>query len=259
MPVFNAEEFLETSIKSILNQTFTNFEFIIINDGSTDCSLEIINRLCLIDNRIKIITQENKGIVKSLNLGIKYSKGEFIARMDADDISHPKRLEKQLFYLENNPNIDLISCSYQPIDVHNNNLGPSIIHPSNELSIKIALCFSSPICHPGVMAKRKVFLSHPYKETVSEDHALWISIAKKYSLSNIEEVLLDYRITQNSLSQKNRLRIRLETKTRGFLFFLWLYRNHPRIREQYLDISTYKTINMNFFKFYNGILSRKKR
>lgn len=259
MPVFNAEKFLEMSIKSILNQTFTNFEFIIINDGSTDCSLEIINRLGQIDNRIKIINQENRGIVKSLNSGIRYSKGELIARMDADDISHPKRLEKQLFYLVNNPNIDLISCSYQPIDVNNNNLGPPIIHPSNETALKIALCFSSPICHPGVMAKRKVFISHPYKETVSEDHTLWISVAKKYSLSNIEEVLLNYRITENSLSQKNKLRIKIETKTRGFLFFLWLYRNHPRIKEQYFEISKYKTINVKFFKLYNGILSRKKR
>lgn len=259
MPAYNAQNFIRKSIESILNQTLTDLEFIIINDGSSDSTLEIIQEYQRNDSRIKILNQENRGIVKSLNRGIMHSKGDYIARMDADDICWPERLEKQLQYLKENPKIDLISCGYQPIDEHDKNIGEPILHPSNENALKIALCFSSPICHPGVMAKREVFSNFPYKEKVSEDHALWISIARKYLISNIEEPLIKYRITENSLSKRNKLRISLETKTRGLLFFLWLYRNNSQIMEEYVEISKYRTINVKFFKYYNGILARKKR
>ncbi|WP_244834814.1 glycosyltransferase family 2 protein [Clostridium sp. BJN0001] len=102
MPVFNAEKYLEESIKSVLNQTYKNFEFIIINDGSTDSSLSIINKFKSMDNRIRVIDQKNNGIVYSLNKGISTAKGKYIARMDADDISLPNRIKNQVKYMETN-------------------------------------------------------------------------------------------------------------------------------------------------------------
>ncbi len=118
MAVFNGEEFIEDSIKSVLKQTFKNFEFIIVDDGSIDNSLKIIKSYQAIDSRIKIITQKNNGLAKSLNVGIKNSKGKYIARIDADDLCYECRLEKQYLFMENNHLVDLIGSS---VDVINEN------------------------------------------------------------------------------------------------------------------------------------------
>ena len=109
MSVFNAESYLEDSIKSILNQSYIKFEFIIIDDGSSDNSKNIILKFMKIDDRIKLIKQKNMGLTKSLNKGIKISKGDYIARHDADDISRPERLEIQIKAMINN-SIDLCCC-----------------------------------------------------------------------------------------------------------------------------------------------------
>ena len=109
MPVYNAERFLNFSIKSILKQTYSDFEFIIINDGSTDNSMNIINHYEKIDNRIKVINQKNLGVTRALINGIKNSKGKYIARMDADDISLPQRFAQQIVWI-NKYNFDFC-CS----------------------------------------------------------------------------------------------------------------------------------------------------
>ena len=101
LPVYNAQKYLEEAIESIINQTYTNFEFIIIDDGSGDNSLNIINKYQKQDSRILVITRENKGLVYTLNEGINQAKGKYIARMDADDISLSNRFEKQIELLEN--------------------------------------------------------------------------------------------------------------------------------------------------------------
>ena len=108
MSVYNGEKYLKRSIDSILNQTFKDFEFIIINDGSTDKSLEIIKSYD--DDRIVLIDQENKGLTKSLNIGIKTASGKYIARQDADDVSLPDRLKKQVDFLEVREDVVLLGC-----------------------------------------------------------------------------------------------------------------------------------------------------
>jgi len=107
MSVYNAQKYLDEAIESILNQTYSNFEFIIINDGSTDKSLEIIENYAKKDSRIIVINRENKGLIYSLNEGIRKANGKYIARMDADDISLPQRLEKQVEFMEKNKNIGI--------------------------------------------------------------------------------------------------------------------------------------------------------
>ena len=98
LPVYNAEEYISEALKSILNQTYDNLEVVVVNDGSTDHSLHVIRSLA--DKRVKIISRENRGLVASLNEGIDAASGDYIARMDADDISHPERISKQIRLLE---------------------------------------------------------------------------------------------------------------------------------------------------------------
>ena len=119
MPVFNNEKYLKESIESILKQTYVDYEFIIVNDGSTDGSQKIIEDYQKQDDRIILLTQDNQGITKSLNRGIKNSKGKYIARMDADDVCDPKRFEFQIQFLEKHPNTDIVGSMVSLISEKN--------------------------------------------------------------------------------------------------------------------------------------------
>ena len=126
MPVYNGEKFLKEAIESILSQTFTDFEFIIVNDGSIDSSLKIIREYANRDSRIKIIDQKNTGIIGALNNALKASKGTYIARMDSDDISNPDRLKKQIEYIEKE---NAYLCGTWAISIDKN--GKEIKQPAN--------------------------------------------------------------------------------------------------------------------------------
>ena len=108
LSVHNAGEYLRDAVQSILNQTFTDFEFLIINDGSTDDSLLVLNEFAQRDPRIRIVSRANRGLTKTLNEGITLARGEFLARMDGDDVAMPDRLQKQVEYLQNNPECELV-------------------------------------------------------------------------------------------------------------------------------------------------------
>ena len=165
MSVFNGELFLKTAIKSILNQTFTNFEFIIIDDGSTDLSATIIRNFE--DERIIFIqNSSNKGLVFSLNTAIRISKGKYIARFDADDISLPNRFKEQLLYLENNNNIDIIGGSVILIN-ENGIIRKKDIRKLSHQQINSSLLFTCPIYHPTVLGRREVFMSLIYDNQVT--------------------------------------------------------------------------------------------
>ena len=157
MPVFNSEQYLDKSIKSVLEQTYDNFEFLIINDGSTDNSNSIIKKYQSHDKRITIFKQENKGVTKSLNNGIKYSKGRFIARMDADDICHPDRFKMQLNWFHINKDIDVLGSQVEFIEKNGNIIKPSNQLPLDDLSIKWELIFGTPLIHPSIMIRKSVF------------------------------------------------------------------------------------------------------
>ena len=127
MSVYNAEKFLNSAIESITNQTFTDFEFIIIEDCSTDKTLEILREFKEKDNRIKIIQKEKnegpKGFIKNLNLGLNMAQGKYVARMDSDDISLPERFQKQVIFLENNPEISMVGAQIDFINEKNEIIG----------------------------------------------------------------------------------------------------------------------------------------
>lgn len=194
MPVYNSQQYLSEAIESILNQTFSNFEFIIINDGSTDKSEEII--LSYTDKRIVYIKNAtNLQIVESLNKGLSIAKGKYIARMDADDISLPQRLKKQFLFMEKNPNIAVLGSWYETFgDSH------EIFRPlPSDCEIKTKLLFDSPFSHPTVMfrASSLMHFSYTNQYNKAEDYALWISMSPTCTFANLPEVLLMYRYHQN--------------------------------------------------------------
>lgn len=202
LSVFNGEKYLSEAIDSILTQSYKNFEFIIINDGSTDSSLEIIRSYN--DKRIIIISRENKGLIESLNEGIRKARGKYIVRMDADDISLIRRLEKQVTFMEDNPNIGM---SGSDVLIFKDSLKISIWNvPKSDTVIKSELLFSSPFAHPSVIINRElIFKHHLFYDSDflhAEDFELWTRVAKVTKMENISEILLKYRLLEDSITRE---------------------------------------------------------
>jgi len=202
MSVFNGSKFLSHAIQSILNQTFKEFEFIIVNDGSTDDSLNIIRSFESADSRIKVISKLNEGLAKSLNAAISVSKGKFIARMDADDISYENRLEKQYEYMQKNKSIDLCGCSMDIID-ELGNVTSEKIQISNIDDIQKKRYFQSPILHITFFGKKSFFVKHNgYREQFkyAQDYDLVLrGINTGAKICNIKDKLVQYRDYQQKI------------------------------------------------------------
>jgi glycosyltransferase involved in cell wall biosynthesis len=203
MPVFNGEKYLNEAIESILNQTYTNFEFIIINDGSTDTSEEII--LSYKDSRIVYIKNpENYKLIQTLNIGFSLAKGRYIARMDADDISHPDRLQKQVQFLDINEDYGLVGSGVNLL--HGANKSQLLYH-TDYASLKFALAFYCPFIHPSVMLRKEVIKSMDpvFDERFlhAEDYELWTRLAFRTKMANLPEYLLDYRVHDSQISSQH--------------------------------------------------------
>ena len=205
MSVFNGSEFLAESIQSILDQTFKEFEFIIVDDGSTDNSLDIIRSFESADSRIKVISKLNEGLAKSLNTAISISKGEYIARMDADDISYKNRLEKQYEFMQKNKSIDLCGCSMDIID-ELGNVTSEKIQTSNNHEILKKRFFQSPILHITFFGKKLFFLkNNGYREEFkyAQDYDLVMrGIDSGAKICNIKHKLVQYRDYQKKIEPK---------------------------------------------------------
>lgn len=200
MPVFNGEKHLREAIESILLQTYKNIEFIIVNDGSTDKSEEII--LSFNDNRIFYNkNQTNIKLIKTLNKGFKLAKGKYIARMDADDISHPERFEKQVSFLELNTSYGLVGTG---VNLIKNKTREKLLYHTDHNSLAFALAFYCPFIHPSVMFRNESlqrleeYFKHDYLH--AEDYELWTRIVFETKIANIPEYLLDYRIHDEQIS-----------------------------------------------------------
>jgi len=193
LPVYNAEKYIEEAIDSILGQTYSDFELIVLNDGSTDTSLEVIKKYCD-DAKVKIVSHENQGLIYTLNKGIVLAQGNYIARMDADDIAHPERFEKQLSLFEANPKLGVCSASTENFGAES---GVTIRSADNDM-LKATLLFWPPFAHPAAMIKRSVLLEHNvrYREEFKhcEDYDLWSQLAPYCEFSNVTEVMLKYRV-----------------------------------------------------------------
>jgi len=210
MSVYNAMPYLPQAVESILGQTFGDFEFIVINDASTDESREVIDsyrdaRIRLLDNK------ENLGLTRSLNRAFQHAQGEFIARQDADDISLTQRLEKQISFLRDHQDVGLLGTSYQVINEAGQVLYTS--HPpASDTEIRWITLFHNAFCHTSVMFRRNVVLqdTYPYNEAMryAQDYELWSRLLRTTRAANLGEPLVQNRThaanitTQQSESQK---------------------------------------------------------
>ena len=237
MAVYNGEKFLKEAIESILTQTFTDFEFLIINDGSTDNSVKIIEEFN--DPRIRLIHNEkNLKLIASLNKGISLAKGKYIARMDCDDISMPYRLEKEVDFLENSLEYGLVGTWYTIID-GNGTEQNKVSYPTNNDLIKLFLSLNCPLAHGSIMGRTELFKQNLYgsKEYFAiEDYELWLRMSEVTKIHNIPEYLFKYRIYGESFSNSKAQTMADQTLEISKKLYIKNKAEYKKlIKEQFLD------------------------
>ncbi len=200
LPVYNCEDYIYESVQSILEQTFGDFELLIINDGSTDKSKQII--LSLDDKRIRYLeNRTNQGLIKTLNKGLHFSEGEFIARMDADDLCVNTRFQMQLEYFRQERNVDILGTNQYIIGTNER-----ILHQSDNEENKVRLLLQPAVAHSSVMIKKRALIRNKlyYDKAAlyAEDYKLWIdSSLCGLSIQNLPEYLCGYRMHENQISK----------------------------------------------------------
>ncbi|WP_323744428.1 glycosyltransferase family 2 protein [Aeromonas hydrophila] len=221
MPVYNCESFVEEAVSSILSQTLADFEFIIIDDGSTDNTGKILQLLAKQDSRIRLYHQNNKGLVYSLNKAIKLSRGRFIARMDADDISVRDRFERQIYFMNAHPDVYILG-GWAKLFGEINEVWH---HRQDDNFIRNLLMFrTSGFQHSSVLIRKTVFDKYEYESQWPhiEDAALWCKIAanERWKFHNLRCILVYYRTHHQQVSEIYR-----EIQSAGF----------AKITEQYVN------------------------
>jgi GT2 family glycosyltransferase len=205
MPVHNAGRFLAPALDSILAQTFSDFELIAINDGSTDDSGQALAEFAARDPRIRVISQHNAGIVAALNRALELARAPLIARMDADDLSRPDRFAKQVAYLREHPEVAVVSGAMDLIDENGAHLRVATF-PTDPDAVASELLHRSCVCHPAVMAHVAALRSvGGYRANArhAEDYDLWLRIAEAGRIANLPDVLLSYRVHPQAISARN--------------------------------------------------------
>ena len=206
MPVYNADRFVAQTVDSVLAQTFGDFEFLIINDGSTDRSLEILQDYARRDARVRLVSRPNTGYVPALNEGLGLAKGEFLARIDADDLSHPRRLELQVARMRAEPSLVALGSNADAMDEDGRLLGDYDVPATHEEIEAAHLRGSSSIHHPAVMlrpeaVKRVGGYRAPFMPC--EDFDLWLRLGEVGRLANLPEKLLTKRLFVGSAVATN--------------------------------------------------------
>jgi len=205
MSVHNGARFLNEAVDSILQQTFTDFEFLIVDDGSVDSSPELLERYAALDKRIVLVRRERKGLTKSLNEGLALARGTFIARHDADDVALPHRLETMVRFMQANPSIAAAGSWCETINGEGRLLG-RIEHPTDHDLIAWAMVGYNAIIHPtAVIRRRCVGLYGPYDEdyAYAQDYEFWTRwIRLGGKIANVPEILLKYRKSDDQITKK---------------------------------------------------------
>jgi glycosyltransferase involved in cell wall biosynthesis len=207
MPVFNAAKYLTESIESILSQSYTNFEFIIVDDASTDDSWKIIKKYSRLDNRIRAFKNKlNLGVSDTSNIAISYARGKYLARLDADDIALPDRLQKQITFLKSNKKVVAVGGQCVVIDTDNKIIGYKKF-PTDSKSLSNMLSWAIPLQQPSMMINRsllpKNFTWYDRHKTSAEEVNLIFRFLKFGTLANLPDYVLYYRQLPNSLSHIN--------------------------------------------------------
>jgi glycosyltransferase involved in cell wall biosynthesis len=207
MVVCNSDRFLADSIESILSQSFRNFEFIIVDFGSTDNSRSIISEYAARDSRVKLHMIPNCGLAEARNNGCYLAQGQYIAVMDSDDVAVPDRLQREVEFLEKHTEVGVVGGATELIDstgkvFHVNHF------PRDDREIRSAFLDGCPFCQPTVLMRRDAFVfAGGYRRVFAqaEDYDLWLRIAEHFQCANLEEVVLKYRIHPNQISLRKRM------------------------------------------------------
>lgn len=214
MPAFNAKKFISEALQSMLEQTYDNFELIVIDDGSTDGTKNIIDRFSINDARIHVTSRENRGLVASLNEGIKKAKGALIARMDADDVATVNRLESQVQFLRQHPSVSIVGGQATVIDETGAAKG-ELKKPVRPESIEHYLRFGCPIIHPTYLAHRQVFdeLGGYRDIKAAEDIDFLVrAFHAGHRFGNLASTILKYRVHSDGMSASNALAQAVSTR-----------------------------------------------
>lgn len=189
MCVHNEEDWVSDAIASICYQDYKNWELVIVDDGSTDGTAEILEKFASAEERIKIVSQKNTGLTRALNVGLEFCSGEYVARMDADNISMRERLEKQVKFLEENPTVALVG-SWR-IDVLEDGSERVMKLPCSNDDVQRSFVKACVISHSAVMVRARVMKKFRYNEEfrISQDQELWTRIGEYFGLVNLPEVL----------------------------------------------------------------------
>jgi glycosyltransferase involved in cell wall biosynthesis len=204
MPVYNAEPYVAEAVESILGQTLGDFEFLIIDDGSTDGSLRILKRHVARDPRIRLTSRPNKGLVPTLNELVDGARGEFLARMDADDIAMPERFAKQVQYLRDHPDCAVVGCRVWEIDAEGDPVTewPTLSDHDDIDAFHFRLT-GPALLHPSIMMRRDAVLAigryRPF--AVSEEIDLYLRLAERWRLGRVPDYLLKYRVHTTNYSR----------------------------------------------------------
>lgn len=244
MPVYNAGDFLVEAIESIRNQTLKDWELIVVDDGSTDKSIEILKKYAEKDSRIKVFKfKKNKGLAFALNYGLNKVHGKYLARMDADDISYPKRLETQLRYLIRNPKVVAVGSQVKLINEKGNFIGYKKF-PTDPKKIYQMMGMMMSIQHPTLLTYTKLIKKCGYaNHTTAEDVSMFFKLMQFGEFLNTKEVLLKYRIRKNSNSLKNpKKTFYLTLKSRIKAVIDWGYK--PTIPAVLINIAQFILISL---------------
>lgn len=217
MPVHNGETYLREAIGSILDQTFRDFELILIDDASDDRTPEIIKEYA--DTRIRLLTNaENQGLTRNLNRAVDIAEGQYIARMDADDIALPERLARQVAFMEKHPDHGLCGTWAKTFGAYE----VPVNFPTHHEELKCCLLFQNPVVHPSVMFRAAIIKKIRYDETlrVAQDYELWQRIARHAKIANLPEYLLRYRVHETSTSSTRQAQ---QEEVRNKVIYNYLY------------------------------------
>ena len=224
MPCYNAEKYLDVAIESIVSQTYQNLHILLLNDGSTDSTLEICQQWSQKDTRIEIIQNEqNLGLIKTLNKGILLSSSPYIARMDADDRSALNRIQKQVEFLLQNEEIGIVGTTSLPIDLEgkliNEKESLTYLHPE---TLSFSCFFTQPFFHGSILGKTQILKKNLYSEAYkhSEDFELWLRLnSKGVKFKNLTSTIYYYRINPEGVSKSNE-KTQIESHNKASLFYL---------------------------------------
>jgi glycosyltransferase involved in cell wall biosynthesis len=195
--VHNGEDFLRDAIASILEQTLTTIELVIIDDGSTDSTSLILDEYASSDSRVVVLRQENQGLARSLNRGLAVARAPLVARLDADDVSLPDRLERQRIFLGDHEDVVLVGGAVTFIDATGRPFADDIMYPQTDAEIRAALPTVTPFVHSAVMARRAAVLDlGGYRPVFSEteDLDLWLRLSERHRLANLADTVVLYRM-----------------------------------------------------------------